>query len=261
MHLNANGILMNTYKHDGYYFMSFYDTNNIEKGAFKGYKVTIQGEITDEFSLESNDQLWDLVKGQRKKKSVLFEDRLYKVTSHCSSELGCIVSFYNKKDNQTYQTTSYSPIVVNKLNNVYYITSSSIFSTSSITAIVDPKKLKIKKFNKIISPKQRDSLDLLDDVEIKSNFPKIRFNTSFISNGKLYHIYNSNGKSCIGEIKNSELSCVQELNIFPKLMQIEEGNNQFLSFFSKDDFKITENVDSGIIEIINGKIIIHYLEN
>ncbi len=75
-----------------------------------------------------------------------YEDENYVVTSECHGEFGGEVSFKNKHNNKVTVASAVCPLIINKLNSKYYLTTSLAHMGTSyhFYEIEDPNELEIK---------------------------------------------------------------------------------------------------------------------
>src|SRR5690606_24452109 len=75
-----------------------------------------------------------------------FEDENYIVTSECRGEFGGEIYFKNKKTNVTTIGLATCPVIINKLENAYYLTTSLLHGTGffKFSEISDPDQLTVK---------------------------------------------------------------------------------------------------------------------
>lgn len=183
----------------------------------------------------------------------IFEDKDYLLYSNCYGEFGGTIFFKNKKTKNWYENSATCTVVVNKLNNEYYITNYLDWTgVSSVLKISDPTKLKKSKGNhnkKYGSDYNQGIENILDDFGVN-------IHTSFINNNELYHLYRKGNKTYIGKIENSKMVIVDQLNFnfYPTFNQQIDNHEQILIFYNIDT------KESGILIIESNQLIFKYLK-
>lgn len=133
----------------------------------------------------------------------IFRDDSYNVYSVCNGEFGGTIYFQNKKTGRNYEAGSSCPIVLNKMENHYYVTNST-----SILKIQDPKKLEISNLNFKMhqgSLFRKGIETLFDAVDFDMDF---RIATSFVNDKKLLNLYSDKQGTYVGEIENKKMKLV-----------------------------------------------------
>ncbi|MFP3834546.1 hypothetical protein [Chryseobacterium sp. SIMBA_028] len=154
--------------------------------------------------------------------------------------------FQDNATGQQYEILAESP-VVNKLNNVYYLT-----SKESVLKFNDPKSLKLMEPSDHYLP----TTNTLTESEIEysndfSNGNNFAIMTSFVINKKLYHLYSSDNTMKIGAVKNKSLLKVQEFksDIFPYRSTSDTRNYITDNSYKTVQFTTEDPNFFGIIEI------------
>jgi hypothetical protein len=202
---------------------------------------------------------------------VIYKDKNFYVTYLDYGEWGYRTWFKNKKTGKEYGLASNGHII-NKINNVYYIT-----AKHQVLMIENPKKLetckllsyyKIAKKTKIGHYKENYSIKGAEVIYKDSTYSRFSTSksyivTSFVHNGKLLHLYNSNGTISIAKLENGNIIPIQEIakdiSVFNMKysyrMKIQKDGSQLLKFETKDPDLF------GFIEIRGNKIDFHYLKS
>lgn len=204
------------------------------------------------FFLDQTTNQWIKIKSID---NLIYEDSIYYVTSTCSGEFGGTIFFKDKKSNNTYVASSVCSVVVNRINNSYYVTNylQHLSGFTEVYVIEDPHKLQTKE--DFILAKKRESrsregtVSLLDSMEFE-------IISSFKNDDKLYHLYRSRDTISIGEIKNRKIEKLYSFDI-PlgiELDQDMQNNGQLFRFYTDDKDLF------GFIEIKQNQIIKHFIK-
>jgi hypothetical protein len=162
----------------------------------------------------------------------IFKDSVYNVYSVCNGEFGGTIYFQNKKTKKSYEAASTCPIVVNKIDNQYYVTNST-----SILKIQTPEKLA----NSNLNFKTHQGSQFTKGVE--TLFETLDFDmdfgiaTSFVSEGKLLTLYSNKQGTYIGEIENKKMKPVYKLPFKFSAnfnQQIDNGEQILICYFTND---------------------------
>jgi hypothetical protein len=179
------------------------------------------------------------IKGNR---NILLDDSLYIVTKTCWGEFGGTIIFKSKKTGIEYFTGSTCPIVVNKLNNKYYVTNSLLHlaGSSSVIEISDPEKIGV------------DSI-YLRGIKIVVDSVGVTTLSSFPYKGELYHIVADYEKTYLAKVENNKFVTIDTVSKVslrtynPRVLVTENGH--FITFFNHRDAK-------GYIDIFENQITI-----
>lgn len=291
--LKVDGFITNAVLFKEKYYLFLLDTNDRDKmgnqNPVKLYQVSINGlqtkqlnfpeELEQPFFCETqirNDSLvissqfdnesfylnestlkWSKVKDAH---IPIFDDKDYRVTYKCNGEFGGVVSFYDKQKSVYYDALSTCAVVVNKLNDNFYVTTylGHMASHSEILEISNPRKL----YKRTVIPDSKAGYcfsELIKGTKTIFDSWDLIIHTSFIRNNHLYHIYSANGRCYIGELEGGELTKECALDIYPHYEHHVDNNSQLLRFYSKSRFKLSEKFLFGIMEIIDGDIKLHYI--
>jgi len=179
-----------------------------------------------------------------------YEDENYIVSDSCRGEFGGNIYFKDKVSKTQYSFYATCPLIINKLNNKYYLTTSLAHMSGfcGLYEIDNPKEL-----TKV------DILDFNDYRNMKSVLgakPLINEigNTiliSFIYKKKLYHIVSDRDQTYLAERENTELKKIQQLTDFGMYSYGSEicktAENHYAALFQS-------NRNQGYIEIFENKI-------
>lgn len=154
--------------------------------------------------------------------SNIFEDSLYILSKTCSGEWGGTIKFKNKKTGIEYSAASTCPVVVNKLNEKYYITNTLAHMSgfSEILEISNPDLMTVFELPKPRSKKGKTNVRYVGDDESKStNGTKQLVDSngvltlaSFPYNGQLYHIVTDFKKTFLTKIENNSFVTIDTIS-------------------------------------------------
>ena len=187
----------------------------------------------------------------QKKDSVFFEDKDFLVRKTCSGEFGGSIWFKDKKTGVEYSCAATCPVVINKLDGKYIVTSTiaHLIGFSQIIEIDNPKDLDIFKLPKPRQKKGKLIIRAIGDDESKSiKGTKVLVDTtgiltiaSFPYNGQLYHIITDFHKTFIAKIENKKFVTIDTVSTQtlwtydPEV--IRTIDNHYLVFFDNDKAK------------------------
>ncbi|PVD51821.1 hypothetical protein DC498_12255 [Terrimonas sp.] len=167
-----------------------------------------------------------------------FEDSFYLVSKTCSGEWGGTIKFKDKHTGIEYSAASTCPVVVNKLNDKYYITNTlaHLSGFSEILEVSDPKALTVFEFPKPRKKKGKTIIRYVGDDESKSTkgtkqlLDSIGILTiaSFPFQGQLYHIVVDYEKTYLTKLTNG------------KYITIDTISNQRLWTYDPEVFTTTD---------------------
>lgn len=179
-----------------------------------------------------------------------YEDENYTVTDTCHGEFGGNIYFQDKSSKKQYSLEATCPLMINKLKNRYYLTTSlsHMAGFCEVFEIENPKELK--------------EVDILNynEYEYKKSTigakPLIReigsvILLSFVYKEKLYHIVSNDYGTYIAERENAELKNIQKLTDFEMYSYGAEvcktKDNHYAAIFQN-------NRNQGFIEVFENKI-------
>ncbi len=146
----------------------------------------------------------------RTKDFPIFKDANYNVYSICNGEFGGTIYFQNTQTKKSYEAASTCPIVVNKINNQYYVTNylGRMIGFASVLKIQDPQDLEnsMLNFNAHQGSRFNKGSETLIDT---SDF---YIATSFVSDQKLLNLYSDNQGTYVGEIENKKMKPVYKFD-------------------------------------------------
>lgn len=178
-----------------------------------------------------------------------YEDENYIVTDSCRGEFGGNIYFKEKSTGQQYSLAATCPLIINKLNNKYYLSTSLAHMSGSCGLF------------EIENPKELVKVDILDynDYNIKRSIlgakPLIAeggvIMLSFIYKEKLYHIISGRNETYLAERENAELKIIQNIANFGMYSYGSEvcktKDNRYAAIFQT-------NKNQGFIEVYEDKI-------
>ena len=135
-----------------------------------------------------------------------FEDENFNVYTRCRGEFGGTIFFENKHTQELFEGSSTCPIVVNTIDDEYYITNymGHMMGFASVIKISDPKNLEKSDWNfreRFGSRNERGIEKLLDTMDFY-------IPTSFVSKKRLLHIYSNDKGTHIATIENNKMNPV-----------------------------------------------------
>ena len=188
--------------------------------------------------------------------NILFENQEFEVFGTCSGEFGGSILFLDKKNDTIYSSLSICPMVVNQIENSFYITNymGHMGGFSGVLKIDDPRK---------ISARHKDSTyntpfgETFTTEGTEFLFDTIGFfiPTSFNLNGKLVHYYSTEDASFIGELENQTMKQLYQFEkpIYPFYQGTLTDGSQLLNFYSPSDSL------NGFMHIKNTSIKLRYI--
>lgn len=157
----------------------------------------------------------------KKKDSVFFQDENYIVRTTCSGEWGGAIWFKNKTTGVEYSCGATCPVIVNKIDGKYIVTSSlsHMFGHSEVVEISNPESLAIFKRPK---PRRKNGIRVyfIGDVESKSKKGTVTLVdtigiltiASFPFNGQLFHIITNHEETFIARIENKRFMIIDTIS-------------------------------------------------
>lgn len=178
-----------------------------------------------------------------------FENENYIVDSECRGEFGGRIYFKDKKNGQINFCASTCSVIINKIDNSYYLTTSLRHGTGSygLYEISNPKDL-TEKENDTIRYNKYDELIGLKPLSVDWHKTIL---LSFVYKSKLYHIVSGNEETYLAERVNSKLMKIQTL-IDREIYSIEnetrktKDNHYYAIFYSKGKQGYIEVYDNNI---------------
>ncbi len=179
-----------------------------------------------------------------------YEDENYIVSVSCRGEFGGNIYFKDKVSKTQYSFYATCPLIINKLKNKYYLTTTLAHMSGfcGLYEIEKPEeltKVDILDFNNYRNMKSVLGAKPLID-EIGSTIL-----ISFIYQEKLYHIVSDKNQTYIAERENTELKSIQQLTEFAMYSYGNEicktNENHYAAIFQS-------NKNQGYIDIFENKI-------
>jgi len=187
----------------------------------------------------------------RKRDSAFFEDDNYIVRKTCSGEWGGTIWFKNKLTGIEYSCEATCPVVVNKVNGTYVVTSTlaHMVGFSTVIEIVNPDSMAIFQLPEPRQIKRKMKIYYISDRESSSKKgTKILVDSvgamviaSFPHNDQLFHIVTDFQKTYISKIENNTFVTVDTLSnsslwtYDPELIRTDDGHS--IVFFSNQEAK------------------------
>lgn len=175
-----------------------------------------------------------------------YEDELYEIYATCNGEWGGTIYFKGKVTNESFEASSTCPIVINKIDNEYYVTNymGHMMGFASVIKIADPTKL--EKSNLNFSKGQGSEYN--KGVKILLDTMDFYIPTSFIADKELLHLYSDDNGTYIGKIENEEIKPIYKFDFtfYSQFNQHLDNGRQLLTYQIKD-------TEKGGILIIDGK--------
>lgn len=180
----------------------------------------------------------------------IFKDEDYNIYSDCKGEWGGTIFFENNKTKEVFEAYSSCAVVVNKIKKDYYITNSGMFY-SDVLKISAPSKLQksVLDFNKNQGSEHELGVERILNTDLS-------IQTSFVYQGKLFHLYTDNKKVFIGFIENGKMKPQYkfDFNFYSRFSQSLDKGKQLLTFY------IPSSKENGILIIDQSNIYFHILK-
>ncbi len=168
-----------------------------------------------------------------------FEDEFYSCSKTCHGEFGGTIIFKSKKSGIEFLTEATCPVIINKLNGKYIVTTTlaHMRGFSEIFEITYPDSLSGKEESRVVKK-------LIDTLGVLTL-------TSFVYEDQLYHIVTDFKKTLVAKIENSKFVYIATLSnesiwtYDPE--PILTSDNHCIVFFSNKEAK-------GYIDIYENKI-------
>ena len=181
---------------------------------------------TDTFTIETieTDDPWNKVKfyDLEHYTPYFFEDENYIVTTKCNGEFGGEVYFEDKMDKTVTIAYSTCPVIINKHESKYYLTTSlwHLGGFYSINEISDPKELSIKSNDSIYQGRG----DLMSGMKVLTGGTGKTILLSFKYNDNIYHIVCDHDAS-ENYIAIRERATLKKIQLLNKLPMMTLSNN------------------------------------
>lgn len=163
----------------------------------------------------------------------IFKDANYNVYSICNGEFGGTIYFQNTQTKKNYEAASTCPIVVNKLNNQYYVTNylGHMIGFASVLKIPEPQDLE----NSTLNFHSRQGSRFNKGVETLIDSSDFYITTSFVSDQKLLNLYSDKNGTYIGEIENKKMKPIYKFDFKFSAQfnqQLKDGQQVLTCYFS-----------------------------
>ena len=163
-----------------------------------------------------------------------YEDEYFDIYATCNGEWGGTIYFKDKKTNESYEAASTCPIVINKINNEYYVTNymGHMMGFASVLKIPDPTKLEKSDFafdRQEGSQYYKGVVTLLDTIDFY-------IPTSFVADKQLFHLYSDNNGTYIGIIEDGKINPIYKFDFafYAHFNQHLDNGKQLLTYRFKD---------------------------
>lgn len=180
-----------------------------------------------------------------------YQDEQYDIYATCNGEWGGTIYFKDKKTNESFEASSTCPIVINKIDGVYYVTNfmGHMMGFTSVLKIKDPSKLEKSDLN--FDRHEGSRFD--KGVETLLDTMDFYIPTSFVADNQLYHLYADENGTYIGQIENGRIRPIHKFDFIfnAHFNQHLDNGKQLLTCNFKESDK------SGIL-IIDGKMFQFY---
>lgn len=179
-----------------------------------------------------------------------YEDENYTVSDSCRGEFGGNIYFKDKVSKTQYSLYATCPLIINKLNNKYYLTTSLAHMSGfcGLYEIDDPKEL--TKVDILDFKNYRNMKSVLGAKPLINEIGSTIL-ISFTHKDKLYHIVSDREQTYVAERENTELKTIQQLAEFRMYSYGSETcktkENHYAALFQS-------NMNQGYIEIYENKI-------
>ena len=216
------------------------------------YNLTVQNDSL--FVKESQFEKKNFVLGEyvadfkltKTRELKFYQDELYDIYATCNGEWGGTIYFKDKKTKRSYEASSTCPIVINKIDNGYYVTNymGHMMGFSSVLKIIDPTKLEKSDLN--FDKHEGSHYD--KGVEVLLDTMNFYIPTSFVADKQLFHLYSDENGTYIGNIENKKMMPIYKFDFvfYAHFNQHLDNGKQLLTWHYKDSKK------SGLL-IIDGK--------
>lgn len=198
-----------------------------------------------------------------------YEDKDFTITTKDHGEWGGTAVFKHKRTGTLYEVESSGPIVVNKLDNAYILSSTlrHMRTTSAIIRISDPQKLfKTDEFRHRLLTQHRIGSSHREGSE-KLFSGDIDIGTSFVRDNTLYHLYEEDGVTKIGVLEKKESDNIDNYSPYsltPVYLFTSNINARLAQVTKKDEHLLinqsTHKSMGGMILIKEESIVFYYFK-
>jgi len=161
-----------------------------------------------------------------------YQDKDFIVTAKDRGEWGGTIFFKHRKTGAVYEVGADGPIIINKLDNAYIVSSTlrHMMSSSSIIKIVEPRTLhqvdSDDDFTNFMGSTHKEGSEELFNGNVD-------IGTSFIRDNILYHLYEEEGNTKIGVLEKKE-----------------SDNNDYYSPYSLTPvYRFTSNINARLAQV------------
>jgi hypothetical protein len=217
--------------------------------------------------LITDTSLFKSEKDFQRKDSVFFQDENYTVRKTCSGEWGGTIWFKNKMTGVEYSCGATCPVIVNKIEGKYIVTSSlaHLSGFSEVMEIDNPDSLAVFKFPKPKSKKGKNRIYYIGDDESKATKGRnILVDTiglltivSFPFNGQLFHIVTNWEGTYIAKIEKNRFETIDTISnesiraYDHEVIRTIDGH--YIVFFNNDGVKGYLDIKDNNINLIKFK--------
>ena len=175
-----------------------------------------QFKITDSVAMGSYEDAirsYDLLKSE-----VLFQDTSFTVRRTCSGEWGGSIWFKDNISGEEYSCSATCPVVINKLNNKYYVTASlnHLMGSTEVIEIEDPESMEIFIMPEPAVKKGKQKIYYVGDSESKSRVGAtvivdsvgVLTAGSFVHRGELLHVVGTRKGAFLSKVNNGHFQSI-----------------------------------------------------
>ena len=210
-----------------------YDSLYIKESQFEKYNFVLGAYVAD-------------FKKTKTKELKFYEDEFYDIYATCNGEWGGTIYFTDRKTKVSYEASSTCPIVINKIDNEYFVTNfmGHMMGCASVLKIADPTKLEKSDLN--FESHKGSSYD--KGIEVLLDTMDFYIPTSFVADNQLFHLYSDDNGTYIGKIENKKMRQIYkfDFSFYAHFNQHLDNGKQLLTCHFKDSEK------SGLL-IIDGR--------
>jgi len=182
-----------------------------------------------------------------------YQDETYDIYAVCNGEWGGTIFFQDRITKESFEASSTCPIVINIIDNEYYITNymGHMIGFASVIKIAEPKKLEKSDLNF----KKEQGSEYNKGVETLLDTMDFYISSSFVVDNELLHLYSDEKGTYVGKIENGKMKQIYkfDFNFYAHFNQHLENGKQLLTFYFMDNEK------SGLL-MIDGKKFQFYLQ-
>lgn len=208
----------------------------------------------------SNSSKDKALKDFKKKYDAFFEDENYVVRKTCSGEWGGSVYFKSKKSGVEYACSATCPVIINKLNNKYYLTNmlAHLSGSSEIVEIENPDLMSVaeppKQFRTegfVIVPIGSDEQQSTKGTHKVTDSIGVLVIGSFPYKNELFHIVTDFNGTYLCSIENNRfrtMDTVSKVSLWSYDQEVKvTKDNHYIIPFASDEA-------NGYIDVVDNKI-------